>query len=789
MYITNPEVFSLDIIVKSFEVAFRSFIVEALHKKFPDESTFNTFVSGIASTQTPTMFSHKIQSKINELKKEPSKKYKTISDTYKSYQTKTFDNNVPYVSELVDYIIIFFNPCFSQKDLVHAFSSVEEFHYIISTYHKIRNTLSHPASRPINEQDAHRIIYFVKKATQVLNDKFFWYCSKKTILSYIEDYYKISKTSTIKVTNLYSSRIQHKRLLCRDDELKKLGEYILGNANIKRLSGSVVLYGYGGVGKTALVLEFLQRLVVETKEREEDIEFVLFYSSKEEYLGKSITTGDFYIENIEPEFENLADLLKLIKEQLKIQEIGEIADKYKRGIIVIDNIENIQREEKDAIYKFIKGTPRNIQYIITSRDEEPCEDKIPIEGFKDADKGSQFIDEYIESEDLVVDISDQEKLKLVEVSRGNALILVQALTLISEKVVTIDDVSTSLYNMRSKNVEIIANFMYKNTFDSVIAELNSLGYKVKEVINVISLYDEPIELYSISKLAEIDISAADIVCKKLSQRLILNKTGEHYLLNEFAKRFVFIKLLPSREEVIALKEKIRGHKLRIGQKLQELQLKIAQNQHIKEIVDDWQPKNYIDKVIMAELFSLYEAAYKSVKQGKEQFEACLSEINEHELISSHPYVSFQKARILKLGLGHYKDSERNDLKKKIERSFEDAIESLEYDHLHIKGTKSHGSILMLFGVFLSEELNDNKRAVRFLEEGKDVLEPFGGKSLFICLNYLCRTYERLYKASKDDKIMAELKQNILKVCGGERDTQMPGIDIDRFKRKYLRYVK
>ena len=153
-------------------------------------------------------------------------------------------------------------------------------------------------------------------------------------------------------------------------------------------------------------------------------------------------------------------------------------------------------------------------------------------------------------------------ISILEVSKGNALIIVQTLNILSRGVSTFAEITGALDSMRSKNSEMIASFMYKNTFDNALKYLTENRYPVNYVLQIISLYDEKIELYSISKLANIDISDAERVCHYLLERLILVKFGEYYELNVFAKRFVFIKLLPDRFELSKIKDKIRNHKRR-----------------------------------------------------------------------------------------------------------------------------------------------------------------------------------------------------------------------------------
>ena len=274
------------------------------------------------------------------------------------------------------------------------------------------------------------------------------------------------------------------------------------------------------------------------------------------------TTGELYIDSVKPAFSSLGELKKLICTFLKIDDIAEIASFSGKGIIAIDNIENIEPNEKEEIVGFMKSLPRSVHFIVTSRNEEACEEKIHVEEFKNNEIGIKFIEEMIESEGYNVALERKDIVTILNVSKGNALIIVQILNIIDRGVSGFGEITRSLESMKSKNSEMIANFMYKNTFDNALKYLSENGYPVNEVMQIISLYDERIELYSISKLAKIDISYAERLCNYLLERLVLTKSGEYYELNEFAKRFVFIKLLPDRFELSKIKDRIKNHKER-----------------------------------------------------------------------------------------------------------------------------------------------------------------------------------------------------------------------------------
>ena len=570
MYISVEQAQELDKIVKSNEVALRSFISDVIISKHEDKDSFKSSLENIAISDE-LIYSRRFSAKLKSFIRDNEKVFSILIECRKSLLNKHYKNDVPYVSEIIDLLLIYFNSYFHNKNLTKEFSSVEEFHYCCTLYHQVRNNLSHPASRPITKVDASKVIYFIKNLLSTLDGKYYWYCSKEKIKSDIKKYVGINIGNQPRHINLSSAKSTHKNLICRDDIITDLYECLLGSDIRRRLAGSIVLYGYGGVGKTAITTEFLYRVLRDKADGYfEDLEFLLFYSSKDEYLRENKTTGELYIDTAKPEFSTLEELQELICKSLRFSELEEMEKTDLRGIIAIDNIENIGNVEKNKIIEYIKSLPRTIQFIITSRNEEQCEEKIHIKEFGSDEVGYQFVSTLIESEGFNIGIDREGIFEILQASKGNALIILQVLNILSRDVSTFDQVVKSLFSMRSKNTEMIANFMYKNTFDSALKYLNDAGYPVIKVLQVISLYDERIELYSISRLTKTEISDAERLCNYLLERLILNKSGEYYELNEFAKRFVFIKLLPDRFELSNLKENIKQHKERMNQKLTEL---------------------------------------------------------------------------------------------------------------------------------------------------------------------------------------------------------------------------
>lgn len=108
------------------------------------------------------------------------------------------------------------------------------------------------------------------------------------------------------------------------------------------------------------------------------------------------------------------------------------------GIVIVDNLETLSSQDRAELHDFIQaGSPSCIQYILTSRKEEQYDVNVELNGFEN-DDGLRFINEYSEENDLNLDLSRDECLELLQISKGNTLVLVLCLSRLSRKLETIN---------------------------------------------------------------------------------------------------------------------------------------------------------------------------------------------------------------------------------------------------------------------------------------------------------------------------------------------------------------
>jgi len=790
MYIDTNSTFDLDRIVKKFEVAFRSYVADELIQAIPSATQFQTEVASIQAAFNTSTFilAARYKGKIGNIKTNCADVFRQVELSRNSYLNRTYPGDAPYVSTIVDIFVLFFEKCYSKHSLVRNFASSEELLYSVNSYHRLRNDLSHPGSKQILAEDAVLVSKFVRKISEAIDNKYFWFSSRAELIALMADFSSSLNDDLKVIQNISEFPLQHRKLFCREDEYERLHDYIVGKEGYRRVAGSVIVYGYGGIGKTALVIDFIFRLLKEIADASGALQFdfILFYSSKEEFLRRMETSGERYIQKVDRQIASFDHLILSLCRDLDIESIDSLGTKFKRGLIVVDNVETFCAADKDKLFDFIKSTPRNIQFVLTSRSEEQCEEKLHLEEYREREKGRRFIREYLEFEEFSAQLSDVEADELLGASKGNTIILVQSLNSIINQVSTVDEIVASLAPVRTKEAQIIADFMYKNTFDSAIRELEGRGYAPRNLIVVASLYKEPIDLYSIGQLCGIDIGTASEICNYITKCLIFIKVGEYFSLNDFASNFIFIKMLPERIELAKIKDRIANHKNRMNEKIKSLDDKIRSNSKIREMMDDWKPRNYIDKIIIAECFDGYKGFVAATsRKDKAQCENLLKEFNKNEMITNHPYVQYQKAQIVRrLYISGLYEEARELLIKSIERAYEDSLESIEFGYPHVRNTRSHGAVQLFFGAFLLEDVKDVSRSIRHLEEAARILNSPTSKLYFDLRFYLATAYREMFSTTRDRAYSASSERTIKDVLRNETAAIKNRFNIQRFKRTF-----
>ena len=169
-------------------------------------------------------------------------------------------------------------------------------------------------------------------------------------------------------------------------------------------------------------------------------------------------------------------------------------------------------------------------------------------------------------------------------------------------------------------------------------------------------------------------------------------------------------------------------------------------------------------------------------------EKLLKEFDDHLFITNHPYAPLQKARLLKEGIRKFYQRDEKILTQ-VERLYEEAIESIEFDYRYLYGTKPHASLLMFFGVFLCQQLNAEGRAIRFLEDSKKFYGSNRHKGWFITCNYLTKAYKNKYQETNDNAYKDQLIKVVREVIKNDTGSKKSEFDISQYKKLYSKWIQ
>ena len=353
MYLSNNSLHKLDNLIKDFEVAYRSYTVEIIKSNFPTKDSLQSHLTSLLPhlTNSSLLNSTKYKQRIRSILSDFNQHYLTIDSCYSSYLNKTIpeESSVPYLSTVINYIEILFEPYFQKSSLLSGFQTLD-FFSLSYELHKVRNTLSHPASSRITLESSKEVLRLIEKILLNIDEKFFWYSPKESLRDLIDVFLDSIIGFPIKINN---------------------------------------------IGKTALVLEFINEIIKESIDtsNSQNLDFLLFFTAKEEELVFSENKSELRINEIKKQITSYEDFTINLFKYLNISSLSDIA-KFK-GIIIIDNIETL-KDDKEKIIEFIKILPDSIQVILTSREEEIADNKIALKGYENKEIGIKFLTEYID---------------------------------------------------------------------------------------------------------------------------------------------------------------------------------------------------------------------------------------------------------------------------------------------------------------------------------------------------------------------------------------------------------
>lgn len=561
MYLTIKQHDMFRTLLMGFEIPYRAYIADVITSRYVNDESFEQ-----SMISQNTQISHSSPQFLRDTLPKAVSNH-TLRATYQKFVTAktsvdeivTADIDIPMVGAL-NLVSFALTECFS--DLYSVFNDYSAFCDLAEKYRYSRNKLDHPGCRTLEDVHLIPVVSFVKDICMFLDDKYFLQKTREQILSEAVALQQRRQSIPIPKNNYSDMPYGESRIVCRDEEIQMLKSFIYGKPEDLRKQHSLCLYGYGGVGKTALVLEALKQIVRDVQDdttiNEYRPQYVLFFTAKQRRLDVAAETGKIIENSMRSHFSTADELIELILSELALDSFRKFKDE---GLIVIDNLETLSVGDRERIKAFVETqTPSEMQFILTSRNSEAYECNYKLAGFGET-AGVNFVDTYSEENALDLNLSKDNKLDLVSLAQGNTLVLVLSLRRLSKKLTTIEGMKSefsnvnawralrsSLTSIPSNAFEVIAEFMYKDTFEQIEDVFNTykdLFYKVLKVFAVIS--NESVDISTICLLTKEDYPNVEAVMDILCNYLIVEKRDTQYSLNGFAEKYIVGRFLPDAE--------------------------------------------------------------------------------------------------------------------------------------------------------------------------------------------------------------------------------------------------
>ncbi len=773
MYLTIKQHDLFRTLLMGFEIPFRTYIAKIITSAYSSPVDFETAMVAKRHHITPSspVFLKDVLPKAcndNSLKSNYQRFVVAKSSTD---EIVAQDIDIPMVGSLN---LVTFALTEHFGALYGLFGSYASYCARAEQYRYARNKLDHPGCRTLEDVHLVPVLSFVKDICLFLDDSCFLQKSREQLLTEVLALQQRKINIPVKINNFNEMPCGDARIVCRDKEIQRIKDFVYGKPEDLRKQHSFCIYGYGGVGKTALVLETLKQIVRDVQDQtatnEYSPEYILFYSAKKRKLEVAEETGKFIEKQLRSHFETADELIALILADLSIDSLR----KYKKeGIIVVDNLETLTIEERQKVKAFIDTqTPADMQFILTSRNSEEYDANYKLAGF-DSKDGMSFIQIYCEENSLDLELSDDDRAELIALAKGNTLVLVLSLRRLSKRLSSIGTLKTefsshnawkslkrSLAQTPPNAYEVVGEFMYKDTFEHIedtFAEKAELFYKVLKVFAI--MQNDSTDISTICMMTEESYPDVETIMDVLCNFLILEKKDMQYSLNSFAEKYIVGRFIPDAETYSRLSQAIVVRQRKVQNDLAQLRTDMQNRPNLAKIINDWSIITDIDRLTAAKMYRLYGIVRRDCEsaskfQTTSMFENFVKECNEAERVTAHPFVKYQKARILqKIDSSNVLSDKHVD---EIKRCFSDCIYSINMieQYAGIQQTRSYASLLWLYGQYLSD-VSDLSGAMRYLEEGKMTFEELKDESqeYYQCSTKLGHMYVDFYTQDTDDRLV------------------------------------
>lgn len=328
-----------------------------------------------------------------------------------------------------------------------------------------------------------------------------------------------------------------------------------------------ILFGPGGVGKTALMLQISKELFEEKKLDSVLFNNIIWVSAKKNYYNPFLDT----VVDRDKRFDSLDNIFSAILQFFDYEDVDEYDLKDKEELVldfladnkillILDNFETISKVESEKIIRFfqinvkkyLRHKPNYFKIILTSREQIPTGfHQIKIDGL-DINESKLLMKNihstsYLSREEL----SEEQKDKIYAISHGIPIIIIHCFAQIYEFNKPLGEI---VYGLSSATNELI-NFSFSEMID--LLKKDDLQLKI---IILLEIAHYPLSIKNIADILEINVYEIGNKISSLMNYQILDRSyqreDEIYTINSLVGLFTERLVLKNSQLSYDLKKRI-----------------------------------------------------------------------------------------------------------------------------------------------------------------------------------------------------------------------------------------
>lgn len=307
-----------------------------------------------------------------------------------------------------------------------------------------------------------------------------------------------------------------------------------------------IIYGPGGIGKTALTLQLTEELYAEENLEKVYYNNIIWVSAKSDFYDHIFNT----IEPKHPQYKSLSNIFTAILSFFEFDGLDEYDFEDKKELVlevleqnkvllILDNFESISKVETEKIIKFfeievkkhLRRLPEYFKVIITSRIQIPSGfHQIELKGLG-VKETSDLVDSlFFNYQTFKPELTNSQKKKLHEATKGIPVVVKHCFAKIFEYNQSVGNTISKLPQLSNA----IVQFSYKEILSHLSKQTDNPHHI--NILILLEIVNQPLLTKQMSDILEVDIERIEesvpVLVSYQCLKWIVSRNHEQYIIND-----------------------------------------------------------------------------------------------------------------------------------------------------------------------------------------------------------------------------------------------------------------